>query len=103
MEYSLFIFVLLIIAILGIAMAITGIGNAEGLVEQWAATNGYQLLECEQRWLRSGPFFFTKSKSQRVFRIVVSDQEGNVLRGYAKCGGWFLGMWSEQIQVRWDP
>ena len=107
MESPSFSFILSFIAVFfmigGVAMVIAHNGKAERLVRQWSAENGVQLLECEKRWLRCGPFFFSKSKSQRVFRIIVSDSAGNVFRGYAKCGGYFLGMWSEQIEVRWDP
>ena len=73
------------------------------LLDLWAAENGYRILERELRRFRRGPFFFTTSKGQEVYRVVVEDCQGAVRGGYVRCGSWVLGMLSSHVEVRWDP
>ena len=48
------------------------------------------------------PFFWTTSKTQVVYRIVVSDAAGQQRSGYARVGGFMTGLLSEKVDVRWD-
>ena len=34
------------------------------ILEDWARSNGYQILSSEQRWYRKGPFLWTTSKAE---------------------------------------
>ena len=72
------------------------------LLEQWAADNGFHILEREYRNFRKRPFFWTSSNSQAVYHVTVRDREGNVHSGWVRCGGWILGMLSNQTEVRWE-
>jgi hypothetical protein len=76
--------------------------RSQSLLEQWAAQHGYQLLRGEYRTFRRGPFFWTTSKGQTVYYVEVLDPSGNRRRGWVRCGGWFLGLLSDRVDVRWE-
>jgi hypothetical protein len=69
------------------------------LLKNWATKSVYTLLRQEARSF--GPFF-GKSSNQHVYYIIVEDREGQRRRGWALCGGWFTGLMSEQVKVKWD-
>jgi hypothetical protein len=64
--------------------------------------HGYTVLRRERRSVRRGPFFWTTSKNQFVYFVVVEDASGQQRRGWARCGGWWLGMISSQVDVIWE-
>ena len=76
--------------------------RSRSLLEQWATANGFQILDSEYRSFRRGPFFWTTSKSQTVYYVKVRDREGRTHSGWVRCGSWFLGLWSDRTEVRWD-
>jgi hypothetical protein len=45
-------------------------------------------------------FFWTTSQDQVVYYVTVLDQLGRERRGWVRCGSWFLGMFSNQADVR---
>jgi len=94
--------ILLIFVPIAIAGLIWHFSRSANVLDQWARENGLRLLEREYRWFVKGPFFWTSSKNQTVYRITVQDAAGNLWRGWARCGGWFLGLWSSKVDVRWD-
>lgn len=76
--------------------------RSDELIERWAQHEGFQLLSSEPRtWFR-GPFFWRTSKGQTVYYVRVSDAQGRVQAGWLRCGGSFLGLWSDQVQVEWE-
>ena len=93
------------ILMLVIAMVLFGAwhyGRAGSILETWARDNGYRILSQENCWLAKGPFFWTSTRGQEVYRITVRDREGRTRSGYVRCGGAFLGMLSDRVDVRWD-
>jgi hypothetical protein len=34
--------------------------------------------------------------------VTVKDHRGRVRRAWVRCGGWFLGMMSDHMDVEWD-
>ena len=76
--------------------------RSQTIIEGWALENGYRLLEIETPILSKGPFFWTTSRGQTVYRFVVEDGAGRTRSGWARCGSWFLGLMSDNIEVRWD-
>src|SRR5437762_2925342 len=72
------------------------------LLERWAAENGYRILASEQRFLSGGPFFWTTSKGQTVYRVKVEDPAGRVRQGWVRCGSWMFGLLSNKAEARWD-
>ncbi len=68
----------------------------------WCADAGVDLLYAHHRFLFRGPFWWSASKGQMVYRISTRDRAGRVRGGYARCGGFWLGVLSEGVDVRWD-
>lgn len=76
--------------------------RGQSMLETWAHQNGYELLSREECWFFRGPFFWTSSKGQKVYKVTVSEAEGRVRHGYVRCGSFWLGLWSDNVDVRWD-
>jgi hypothetical protein len=102
MEYLLPVF-----AILGLA-AFAGLtlwwhfSRSGSLLDQWAEENGYRVLSREYRSFFKGPFFWTSSRGQTVYYVTVQDKAGNRRSGWVRCGSWFLGLLSDNVEVRWE-
>ncbi len=78
--------------------------RAREILESWAQANGLQILESEIRWFFKPPFLFIgRSKVQLIFRVTVQSADGMIRHGWALVGDWIIGLWSEQVQVKWDP
>jgi len=92
----------IVILIVGVALTVLRFSRASSMLRDWAASNGYEIVNQEYCWFWPGPFLLRKSKGQMVYRIEVRDQHGNARSGYARLGGWFLGMLSDQVEVHWD-
>src|SRR4051812_41477629 len=76
--------------------------RASSLLRRWAEENGYRLVHSKYRLFFRGPFFWTTSKGQAVYRVTVEDTDGSLRYGWVRCGGWFLGMVSDHVEARWD-
>jgi len=76
--------------------------RSASLLERWAEEHGYRILDREYRTLRRGPFFWTTSKGQTVYRVTVEDKAGYARTGWVRCGGWWLGLLSDHVEARWD-
>lgn len=87
------------LAILALALQFVRVGS---ILDRWAARNGYQIIERESRLVKLGPFTLNTSRGQVVYRVAVRDREGNVRKGYVRCGGALLGTLSNKIEVCWD-
>ena len=48
-----------------------------------------------------GPFFWTIGK-QEVYYVTIRTADGQIKRGWVRCGNWFLGVLVDEAQVRWD-
>jgi len=95
------VFVVLFISFAGLFM-IWHFRRSGRMVERWAADNGYRLLDREYRWLLRGPFWWRTGKGMAVYHVTVQDASGRVRKGYIRCGGWFLGLLSDRIDVEWE-
>ena len=72
------------------------------LLQQWSDQNGYRLVQQDYCWVFRGPFFWTCSRGQVVYRVVVEDQAGTMHRGWIRCGDWWFGLLSDKTEVRWE-
>jgi hypothetical protein len=90
--------VMLILAAAGIAWHFR---RSRSLLDRWAERNGYRVIEADYRKFFRGPFFWTSAKGQTVYRVTV-EVKGGVRTGWVRCGSWWLGLLSEQVEVRWD-
>ncbi len=71
------------------------------LLQRWADSNGYRLLEQRYRYFFRGPFFWSAS-AQMVYRVVVEDRTGHRRSGWVRLGSFWLGIFSDEVAVRWD-
>ena len=76
--------------------------RARTMLEDWVRENGYELLSQEECWFFRGPFFWGTSKGQIVYKVSLRGPDGMVRNGYARCGGYWLGLWTQAVEVRWD-
>ena len=72
------------------------------ILDQWAQGQGFQLVEANYRWVFQGPFFWGHSRGQSVYKIQAIAGAGNSRTGWARCGGWFMGLCSNEVTVVWD-
>jgi hypothetical protein len=96
----LFVFVLTLIG--SVVAALAWQSRSQSLMVRWAAQHGYQILHYEYRTFRRGPFFWTTSRGQTVYYVEVLDGQGERHKGWLRCGGWFVGLLSNQVEVRWE-
>lgn len=95
------LFVVLIVA-LAIAATIAQNARARSMLTAWAARERLTLVSSERCWFWLGPFWLRSGKDNVVYRVTVRDEDGRMRRGYVRCGGFFLGMWSDAVAVEWD-
>jgi len=94
-------FVFLMVAF-AVGLFVWTFSRSRSLLEQWASSNGFEILRREYRNFRKGPFFWTSSKNQVVFYVTVRDRDGKLRSGWVRCGSWILGLLSDQTEVRWE-
>jgi hypothetical protein len=76
--------------------------RSKSLLEGWATKNGLEIVNRDYCWFYKGPFIWTSSRNQSVFRVTARDKQGNLRSGWVRLGGWFLGLSSDRVEVRWD-
>jgi hypothetical protein len=76
--------------------------RAESYLKKWADQSGYHILDRTHRFFFRGPFFSTSTGGQAVYRVRVEDREGRQRQGWVRCGSWWLGLWSDRVDVLWD-
>jgi hypothetical protein len=76
--------------------------RSSSMLNQWATQRGYRILRQEYCWFFRGPFFWTSSKGQTVYYVVLEDSAGSKRRGWVRCGSWWFGLLSDKVEVRWD-
>jgi hypothetical protein len=93
-------FILLGLALIA-AILIFHFSRARSILQQWAESNGYEILSSEHRFF-GGPFWWRKSKGQEVYYVTIRTSDGQQKRGWVRCGGWWLGIFSNNADVKWD-
>jgi hypothetical protein len=95
----------LLVPVVALLLAAAGLvwhsHRSRTLLERWAERNGYRIIDAGYRNFFRGPFFWTTAKGQTVYRVTVEVQ-GGVRRGWVRCGGRRLGLFSDWAEVRWD-
>ena len=74
---------------------------AEHLLGRWADDHGLTLLAMRPAMYFRGPFTWTSSGTDFVYRLSVRDARGEVLEGWARIGGPVMGPCSGSVEVRW--
>jgi hypothetical protein len=102
MEDALVPFVVVLAVALGFGSLIFTFSRSRRILERWAAENGLQILSSQYRIFRRGSFFWTTSKSQTVYHVVVRTPDGRTRSGLVRCGSFWWGIFSDKAEVRWD-
>ena len=76
--------------------------RSNSLLHQWAEKGGYRIIRQEYRTFFKGPFFWTSTRGQTVYYVEVEDSKGNRRSGWVRCGGWWFGLLSDNVEVRWE-
>ena len=77
--------------------------KAESLLLRWAERNHYDAVQSEVRHWDRGPFLWTTNGfSQLVYRVELRDCHGDSRTAWLAFGGWWLGLFSHKVQVRWE-
>lgn len=71
-------------------------------ISTWALANHLEIVSRSLGLFRSGPFFLTLGH-QVVYRLTVQDQQGLEKTCWVRLGGFFSGLFSDRIEVRWEP
>ena len=69
-------------------------------LEEWAVQGAFTIESARRRYLFCGPFTFSGTTAQLVYRIKVRDSHGTIHSGYARVGGIFE--LSNPVKVIWD-
>ena len=93
---------ILVFLTFGIGMTVWTFSRSRDLLNQWACDNGYQIIQSEFRWLRRGPFFWTSSKGQMIYHVVVRTPAGRTRSGWIRCGSFWWGLLQDTVQERWE-
>lgn len=72
------------------------------MATEWLERDGYRVASLSYCWILRGPFSWTSSKGQDVYKVEARDREGRVRVGYVRCGSYWLGLWSDHVEVAWD-
>ncbi len=102
MEDFLTAFATLFFIALVIGLIVWNFSRSRAMLERWATINGYELLQAEFSWMRFGPFFWTSSKGQQIYRIEVRTRDGQLRRGWARCGSYWWGIFEDKVEARWE-
>jgi len=62
--------------------------RAQSRLRQWEEHSGCHIVDRSYRLFRRGPFFWSSSNCQDVFRVVVTDVAGNQRSGWVCIGDW---------------
>ena len=65
------------------------------------AQAGYEIVKMQYRLLRQGPLFWTTTRSQIVYRLIVRDAAGRQRTGWARWGRAWLFK-AITLELRWD-
>ena len=102
MEESLGVLLVLAVASCGVGMMLWTFARGRELLIRWASENGYQILQSEFRWFRRGPFFWTSSKGQVIYHVVVRAPDGTTRSGWVRCGSFWWGVFGDKTETRWE-
>jgi hypothetical protein len=73
------------------------------VVEKWAASHGYRILQCRSPFCTGAFSFWSTSRGQVVYFVTVEDDAGHKRSAWVRCGS-FIGsvLSSDEIEVKWN-
>lgn len=97
------LFVIAVIVIVGlVAYYAWYFPRSQSVLKHWAARNEFEIVHEELKWFYKGPFTWLNNRGHTVYRIKVRDKNGQERTGWVRCGGIWLGLFSDEATVKWD-
>ena len=72
------------------------------LLHLWVGENNLTLVKSERRFINRGPFTWRTGKGQEIFYVTVKDENDNEKNAYVRCGSFWFGLLSDNVDVEWD-
>jgi hypothetical protein len=77
------------------------IWRANSILRNWALENGFEVLRFERCFFTGGFGWFTTSRNQIVYSILVRDRSNEERSGWLRCGSYFGVLFSNEAEVKW--
>jgi hypothetical protein len=72
------------------------------ILRQWEAHQPYTWVE--YKWQRNYELSLRDAFSRETFyQITVRNRKGRIRHGWLRCGSWWLGSFTNRVQVSWEP
>ena len=75
--------------------------RSRAIVRQSLERDGYTVVRIQRRVIRQGPFLWTTSRAQTVYRVLVQDRGGHDRTVWARLGRSWLPR-PDQLEFRWE-
>ena len=72
------------------------------LLDGWAARCGYAIMQRQRLLWPPRAYMFRSSRGQTLYRLLVRVPDGSLRPATARCGSYMLGLWQDQLDVRWE-
>jgi hypothetical protein len=94
-------FVAAILALWVLFPALRG-ARAHQLLGRWARSERFRIVERRRRIFDTGPFTWIWLGHAMVYWVVLEDAERRQRTAWVKCGTFFGGLLSSNVEVAWD-
>jgi hypothetical protein len=79
------------------------IWRANIILRRWALEKGFEVLRFERCFFTGGFGWFTTSRNQVVYSILIKDRWNEERSGWLRCGSYFGGvLFSNEAEVKWN-
>jgi hypothetical protein len=83
------------VAVLAVMSRLSRDRRWRAVLERWASRDGYRILAAERRTFFRGPFFWSSSVFQAVYRVTVVGGRGTPWKVWVRCGEPHFGLVQE--------
>lgn len=73
------------------------------ILPQWEARQPYVWVEYQRRPYFIEPSFRDAFSRETFYQITAYNRKGRIRRGWLRCGSWWLGSFTNRVQVSWEP
>lgn len=84
-----------------VVLGVVRLVRSRSTVRQALEREGYTVTRMERRVIRQGPFLWTTTNSQVVYRVLVRDRTGHDRTVWARWGRTWLPR-PDQLELRWE-
>jgi hypothetical protein len=78
------------------------LARARYMLARWARSEGFRVLDTKRRVFNTGPFVWAWLGHAVVFWVVLEDREHRRRSGWVKCGRYWGGLLSNNVEVAWQ-